>query len=49
MGGSGVEEWRQLMVASIDEIESRTDNFAAFLAPGQQHCILPYDTLHRMA
>jgi hypothetical protein len=42
MGGGDVEEWSGLMLASIDEIESRAENFSAFIAPGDQHCILPY-------
>jgi hypothetical protein len=43
MGGGPVEEWSQLMQASIEEIESRADNFSSFIAPGEQHCILPFD------
>ena len=46
MGGSGVEEWSMLMLSSIDDIETRADNFASFTAPGEQHCILPYDNFY---
>lgn len=46
MGGGPIEEWTAKMLASIEEIEGRTDNFAAFIAPGQQHCILPYDNFY---
>lgn len=42
MGGSGAEEWSQLMRSSIAEIEERAPNFAAYTAPGDQHCIVPY-------
>jgi hypothetical protein len=46
MGGGPVEEWSERMLASIDEIESRAENFSAFIAPGEQHCILPYDNFY---
>ncbi len=46
MGGSGVEEWTMLMLSSIDEIEGGASNFASFTAPGEQHCILPYDNFY---
>jgi hypothetical protein len=46
MGGSGAEEWSQLMQASITDIESRAPNFAAYTAPGEQHCIIPYDNFY---
>jgi hypothetical protein len=46
MGGSGVEEWSQLMLASVDEIEARATTFDSFIAPGEQHCILPYDNFY---
>jgi hypothetical protein len=43
MGGTGgAPMWSQLMQASIAEIESRAPNFAAFTAPGEQHCIIPF-------
>lgn len=46
MGGSGVEEWSDKMLASIADIESRADNFHSYIAPGEQHCILPYDNFY---
>lgn len=45
MGGDEAD-WLPLMQASISDIESRTDNFAAFIAPGEQHCIVPYDNFY---
>jgi hypothetical protein len=41
MGGTG--DWGQMMVASIDEIQDATTNFSAYTAPGDIHCITPYD------
>lgn len=46
MGGGAITEWSAMMLASIDEIESRAENFSAFIAPGEQHCILPYDNFY---
>ncbi|HWM87149.1 MAG TPA: pectin acetylesterase-family hydrolase [Kofleriaceae bacterium] len=46
MGGGDVAEWSGLMLASIAEIEKRAANFSAFIAPGEQHCILPYDNFY---
>lgn len=42
MGGGTVEEWSAAMQSSMAEIESRATNFDSFIAPGEQHCILPY-------
>ncbi len=42
MGGGTVEEWSEQMLTSISEIEKRAPNFSAFIAPGEQHCIVPY-------
>lgn len=42
MGGGPVEEWTAKMLASLDDIQSRADNFSDFVPPGEQHCILPY-------
>lgn len=42
MGGGPITEWTAAMTSSIEEIEGRADNFSAFIAPGEQHCILPY-------
>ncbi|HKE17216.1 MAG TPA: pectin acetylesterase-family hydrolase [Kofleriaceae bacterium] len=46
MGGGALEEWTQGMLDSVSEIESRAPNFSAFIAPGEQHCILPYDNFY---
>jgi hypothetical protein len=44
MGGSG--DWGQLMMASIDEIQDATSNFKAYTAPGEIHCITPFDIFY---
>ena len=49
MGGGPVEEWSAKMLASISEIGTRAENFSAFIAPGEQHCILPYDNFYTVA
>lgn len=46
MGGSGADEWSQLMEESIGEIETRAPGFDSFIAPGQQHCILLFDNFY---
>ena len=46
MGGGPIDEWTAAMTGSIANIEGRADNFAAFTAPGEQHCILPYDNFY---
>jgi hypothetical protein len=46
MGGGSIDEWNAQMEASIAEIEERALNFDSFLAPGEQHCILPYDNFY---
>lgn len=46
MGGSGAEEWSGLMQQSVAEIENRAPNFTAYTAPGEQHCIGPYDNFY---
>jgi hypothetical protein len=46
MGGGPIDEWTAEMTASIANIEGRAENFAAFTAPGEQHCILPYDNFY---
>jgi hypothetical protein len=46
MGGSGADEWSQLMQQSIDEIETRAPSFDSFVAPGEQHCILLFDNFY---
>ncbi len=46
MGGGDAAEWTRLMLASLEAIEDHTDNFAAFVAEGDQHCILPREQLY---
>ncbi len=46
MGGGPIDEWTAEMLASIEEIEGRADNFASFIPAGEQHCILPYDNFY---
>jgi hypothetical protein len=46
MGGSGAQEWSQLMHASIEDIKGRAPGFSSFLPSGEQHCILPFDNFY---
>lgn len=46
MGGGDVTAWSMQMQASIDQIEQRAPSFDSFIAPGEQHCILPYDNFY---
>lgn len=46
MGGSGVDAWSDAMVASIEEASSLADNFYAFIAAGDQHCVIPYEEFY---
>jgi hypothetical protein len=41
MGGKDNQDWSAHMKASIKEIQTGAPNFRAFLATGEQHCILP--------
>jgi hypothetical protein len=41
MGGTDANAWSMQMKASIKDIEAKAPNFRAFIADGQQHCILP--------
>jgi len=41
MGGTG--DWGQMMLAGIDEIQDATTNFEVYTAPGDIHCITPWD------
>jgi hypothetical protein len=43
MGGDGAEAWSQEMLGNLAAIAAESPNFRAFVAPGEQHCILPYD------
>lgn len=47
MGGAGgAAAWSTQMQASIAEIEERAANFSSFTAPGEQHCIVPFDNFY---
>jgi hypothetical protein len=41
MGGTDKNAWSMQMKASIKDIEAKSPNFRAFIADGEQHCILP--------
>jgi hypothetical protein len=41
MGGKDNKDWSTQMKASIKDIQAAAPGFRAFLAPGEQHCILP--------
>jgi hypothetical protein len=41
MGGTG--DWGMMMMASIDAIQDAATNFKAYTAPGEIHCITPWD------
>lgn len=42
MGGGDQFDWSELMYAAIADAEEKADNFYSFVAPGEQHCILPF-------
>jgi hypothetical protein len=46
MGGSNADEWSQRMRASSEAIAAAAPNYRYALAAGEEHCILPYDTLY---
>lgn len=46
MGGTDAEEWSQLMLASIADIQARAPGFASFIMSGEQHCIIPFDNFY---
>jgi len=46
MGGGTAQEWSDQMVASIAETHTATPNFHSFTAPGEMHCILPYNEFY---
>jgi hypothetical protein len=45
-GGGDITEWSTRMRASVAEIEQTTPNFASYIAPDFQHCIVPYDEFY---
>jgi hypothetical protein len=46
MGGGTAADWSLRMHASIDDIKARAPRFASFIAPGEQHCILPFNNFY---
>ncbi|MFP6685509.1 MAG: pectin acetylesterase-family hydrolase, partial [Polyangiaceae bacterium] len=46
MGGGDKTEWSKQMHTSIERIEANTDNFGAFIAAGEQHCILHFPNFY---
>ena len=46
MGGGDAYEWSDKMQANVDEIVKTTPNFRFYMAPGFQHCILPYPNFY---
>lgn len=48
MGGDPAA-WSDVMKASVAEIEEKTPNFSAYLAPGSEHCILARPELYTVA
>jgi hypothetical protein len=45
MGGMEAD-WSPAMYSAADDTEARAKNYAAFIAPGEQHCIIPYDNFY---
>ena len=45
MGGAP-ENWSPNMFDTINEIEDSLSSFRSFIAPGVEHCILPYDEFY---
>ncbi len=46
MGGGDTHEWAKQMNAHVGEIGETTPNFAAYLAGGYKHCIIPTDDFY---
>jgi len=46
MGGGDAEEWSTAMRASVAEIASSTPSFRYYLAPGEEHCAIPYEKFY---
>ena len=45
MGGTG-QDWSQLMMTSMQEIQDGGPNFHSYIAPGGVHCITPLDVFY---
>lgn len=46
MGGGDTEGWSAKMFASIEKARGMAPNFKAYIGPGNQHCIIPYEELY---
>jgi len=44
--GEKKEAWSKLMYEEIAAIRAGSKNFGAYLAPGNKHCILPFDDMY---
>jgi hypothetical protein len=49
MGGGDVQTWSSQMLASLDNIEASTNNFASFVPSGELHCILPHEDFYTVS
>jgi len=46
MGGGEAAEWSAQMRASMRTLAAAADNFRYYVAPGNQHCIIPWDNFY---
>lgn len=46
LGGGDANEWSANMATMVEEAESLAPNFHAYIAPGERHCILPFDEFY---
>jgi len=46
MGGGDVFDWSEQMYTMIERAVDASPNFASYIAPGERHCILPYDAFY---
>lgn len=44
--GQKKDEWSKLMLAEIATIRAEAKNFGGYLAPGDKHCIIPFDEFY---
>ncbi len=43
MGGGNIQDWSEKMLLSLTTITEGTENFRRFIAPGERHCIIPFE------
>lgn len=46
MGGGKADDWSREMMKSMKDILDNTKNFRAYVAPGEKHCIVPFDKFY---